>query len=212
MRLAVEVWQVDMSSGSSVRDFCARVERELPRLDSLVLNAGVAIGAFVECEGGWESSVAINVIGTFLMAVLCLPIMRRTAAQHNVAPTIAVVASEAHVFASFAERKRQGLIFDAFKSAADMNEDRYNVTKLLDVLLARELAARLGPDSPVVVNQRAEPGPVPVRAVPPLSLSAQRPPTPRPHDPGPQDRGRLQDAGGRGGGRARDPRKVHGLV
>lgn len=152
VRLAVEVWQVDMSSGSSVREFCARVDRELPRLDCLVLSAGVAIGSYVECEGGWESTVAVNIIGTFLMALLCLPLMRRTAAKHNVETRIAVVASEAHLFASFAERKRPGRIFDAFRSSADMNEDRYNTSKLLNILIARELAARLGPDSPVLVN------------------------------------------------------------
>lgn len=94
----VDVWQVDLASFQSVIDFCRRAEAELDRLDVVVENAGVAIGTFVEADGGFESTIAINVVSTFLMALLLLPLMRRTAAKFNVEPRLVIVSSDAHMF------------------------------------------------------------------------------------------------------------------
>lgn len=96
----VEVWQVDMSSFQSVKDFCARADAELDRLDVVVENAGVATGTYVEADGGFESTIAINVVSTFLMLLLLLPKLRRTAARFNVEPKAVIVSSDAHLFVS----------------------------------------------------------------------------------------------------------------
>lgn len=96
----VEVWQLDMSSFQSVQDFCARAGAELDRLDVVVENAGVATGTYVEADGGFESTIAINVVSTFFMLLLLLPLMRRTAARFNVEPRAVVVSSDAHLFVS----------------------------------------------------------------------------------------------------------------
>jgi NAD(P)-dependent dehydrogenase (short-subunit alcohol dehydrogenase family) len=45
-----EVWQLDMSSYQSVLDFAARAEKELERLDIVVLNAGISAGKFETLE------------------------------------------------------------------------------------------------------------------------------------------------------------------
>lgn len=94
----VEAWQVDLGSFESVREFCRRAGDELDRVDVVVENAGVAIGTYVECDGGFESTIAVNVVSTFLMALLLLPVLRRTAAVHNVEPRLVVVSSDAHLF------------------------------------------------------------------------------------------------------------------
>lgn len=94
----VDVWQLDLGSFESVRQFCRRAETELDRVDVVVENAGVAIGTYVECDGGFESTMAVNVVSTFLMALLLLPTLRRTAARFNVEPRLVVVSSDAHLF------------------------------------------------------------------------------------------------------------------
>ncbi|KAK7716532.1 hypothetical protein SLS64_003686 [Diaporthe eres] len=94
----VDAWQLDLGSFESVRHFCRRAETELDRLDVVVENAGVAIGTYVECDGGFESTIAVNVVSTFLMALLLLPALRRTAARFNVEPRLVVVSSDAHLF------------------------------------------------------------------------------------------------------------------
>lgn len=94
----VDVWQLDLGSFESVRAFCRRAEAELDRLDVVIENAGVAIGTYVECDGRFESTIAINVVSTFYMALLLLPVLRRSAARHNVEPRVVVVSSDAHLF------------------------------------------------------------------------------------------------------------------
>jgi retinol dehydrogenase-12 len=94
----VEVWNVDLASFESVRQFCRRAEAELERIDVLVANAGLLMNRFVEADDGWESQIAVNVISTFLMALMLLPKMRETAARCNVVPRIVVVTSNGHFF------------------------------------------------------------------------------------------------------------------
>ena len=95
-RDVVEVWPLDMGSFDSVRDFCRRADA-LERLDVVAENAAVATGEFEEMEG-FESSITVNVISTFLMALLLLPVLRRTASRHNVQTRLSVISSDAHYF------------------------------------------------------------------------------------------------------------------
>lgn len=94
----VDVWQVDLGSFQSVQDFCHRAETELERVDIVIENAGVAIGTYVQVDGGFESSIGINVVSTFLMVFLLLPTLRKTAMKFNVEPRLVVVSSDAHMF------------------------------------------------------------------------------------------------------------------
>lgn len=94
----MDVWELDLSSFQSVKDFCQRAEAKLERVDIVVENAGIAIGTYVEADGGFESSIAVNVVSTFLMACLMLPILRRTAMRFNVEPRLTIVSSDAHMF------------------------------------------------------------------------------------------------------------------
>ncbi|AEO71818.1 uncharacterized protein THITE_2059810 [Thermothielavioides terrestris NRRL 8126] len=89
----VEVWQLDLASYDSVRAFARRAAAELDRIDALIENAGVALGAREMAEGHIKS-VTVNVISTFLLAVLLLPEMRKKAKLvADCQPRIVIVAS-----------------------------------------------------------------------------------------------------------------------
>jgi retinol dehydrogenase-12 len=90
----VEVWPVDLSSYESIKEFCARANK-LERLDAVVENAGLATPKYKEVEG-MESTITVNVISTFLMALLLLPKLRESAVKFNIVPHLTVVASDAH--------------------------------------------------------------------------------------------------------------------
>ncbi len=90
----VEVWQVDLTSFASVKEFCARANA-LTRLDIVIENAGIATGNFEQVEG-YESTITVNVISTFLMALMILPKLRETATKFNVTPRLTIVSSDAH--------------------------------------------------------------------------------------------------------------------
>lgn len=94
----VDVWKLDLASFQSVMDFCQQANTELERIDVVIENAGIAIGTYVEVDGGFESSIGINVVSTFLMAFLLLPKLRKTAMRFNVEPRLVVVSSDAHMF------------------------------------------------------------------------------------------------------------------
>jgi NAD(P)-dependent dehydrogenase (short-subunit alcohol dehydrogenase family) len=92
----VEAWQLDLSSFNSVKSFCIRA-LQMQRLDIVVENAAVMRPDFVAAEG-YESTITVNVISTFLMALLLLPIMRKTSQQFGVQPHLVIVSSVAHSF------------------------------------------------------------------------------------------------------------------
>ncbi|KAJ4393479.1 hypothetical protein N0V93_002691 [Gnomoniopsis smithogilvyi] len=147
----IDVWALDLGSFQSVIDFCQRADTELERVDVVIENAGVAIGTYVEVDGGYESSIGVNVVSTFLMAFSLLPKLRKTAMRFNTEPRLVVVSSDAHMFAKFNERTEKE-IFESFKGKHSMSEDRYNTSKLLPIWIVRELAARMPTNDAVIVN------------------------------------------------------------
>jgi retinol dehydrogenase-12 len=90
----IEVWEVDLSSYASVKAFCGKVA-ELDRVDAIVENAGVATPIF-ELVEGMEKTITVNVISTFLMALLVLPKLRESAMKYNMVPKLTIVASDAY--------------------------------------------------------------------------------------------------------------------
>lgn len=136
----VEVWQLDLSSFENVKDFCRRADQQLDRLDILLENASVLTMKFSEHEG-YEEQITVNVLSTFLMALLLLPALRRTATRHNTVPHLTIVSSDAHVVTPFRCRDAPSIL-QALKGPADMY-NRYGDTKLLQLLLVRELAKAL---------------------------------------------------------------------
>lgn len=136
---AVEVWPVDLGSFGSVRGFCRRADEELPggRLDYVLENAGVAAAAYRALEGR-EETITVNVLSTFLMALLLLPALRRTGARFNVTPHLTIVSSDAHYFTSFPQRSEPA-IFEYLRGDKDLYS-RYYISKLLVVIIARKSA------------------------------------------------------------------------
>lgn len=43
-------------------------------------------------------------------------------------------------------------MFEAFRGRENMNEDRYNLSKLLEVFVVRQLASEMAPSDPVIIN------------------------------------------------------------
>lgn len=152
----LEAWDMDLGSFASVAAFGKRAAKELDRLDAVVENAGVAAGTYCPLEGH-ESSITVNVLSTFYLAFLLLPLLRQTANKHNVRPNISIVSSDAHFFARFAEQ-HQPNIFAALQDPASMTHDRYNVSKLLEILVVREMAHVLDSNKISVTVNTLNPG------------------------------------------------------
>ncbi|RYP79126.1 hypothetical protein DL771_000104 [Monosporascus sp. 5C6A] len=148
----IEVWQVDLESFDSVKAFCRRAAA-LDRLDIVVENAGLLSMVYKVAEG-YERSTTVNVISTWLMALLLLPVLRATKEKFygrssesasesgsSHLPHLVVVGSNAHFYTSF-EGRNEPSIFEHFRYGTDMF-NRYANTKLMSLFVGREVAAQM---------------------------------------------------------------------
>ncbi|KAK8051625.1 hypothetical protein PG993_003010 [Apiospora rasikravindrae] len=157
----LETWKVDLGSFSSVQSFCRRAA-DLERLDVVIENAGLLSHVYHEFEG-YERQCTINVISTWLMALLLLPTMRRTSLKFDgeqgkdCLPHLCIVGSNAQFYTTF-EQRNEPRIFESLREDGDMFH-RYANTKLLSLLVMREVSQMMKrEESPRVVLNMVEPG------------------------------------------------------
>ncbi|ROW11632.1 hypothetical protein VMCG_01350 [Cytospora schulzeri] len=136
----VEVWPLDLGSYASVKAFASRASTDLDRVDVLCENAGIAAGAKRIVEGH-ESTITVNVISTFLLALLMLPKLKETSKKTGKPSRLTIVSSEVHAWCKFPEWK-EASVFGALDRSDDLNE-RYPLSKLLEVLTVRQIAPGL---------------------------------------------------------------------
>ncbi|CAD0092810.1 unnamed protein product, partial [Aureobasidium mustum] len=149
-----EVWSLDLSSFESVKEFAKKVDT-LPRIDAIVENAGMSYHLtekFKLFEDN-ESTITVNVISTFLLALLVLPALKRSSQKHNIQPRLTIVASEVHHWTDLPERNKGDSIFDSL-ATPELSEmgQRYPVSKLMDVFCTRALVERTTSSYPVTIN------------------------------------------------------------
>lgn len=141
---SIEVWELDMASYSSIKQFSAQLTSKLGRVDGVLANAGIMVDTFQVFEDN-ESTLTVNVVGTCLLFMLLLPKLRESADMFNISPRFTIPNSALHYMASLKElNPDEGHeIFSTMNSpkTADMAA-RYNVSKLLVIYAVRELAQR----------------------------------------------------------------------
>lgn len=148
----IEVWPLDMLSYASIQAFVTRCN-DLPRIDFIILNAGMMSGEFSIHEStGHEVCFQVNYLSTALLTILLLPILKAKRNPKQDKPSrITLVGSGLALSAKFPERNSQSVI-GAFDSQEYFSSvDRYSTTKLLLLIFISKLAPYVDP-SDVVVN------------------------------------------------------------
>ncbi|XP_067456345.1 retinol dehydrogenase 13 isoform X2 [Thunnus thynnus] len=128
----VVIRHLDLASLYSVRQFAKDFLDSEDRLDILINNAGVMMCPKWLTEDGFETQLAVNHLGHFLLTNLLLPKLKSSAPSR-----VVTVSSIAH---------RGGRIdFDDlfFSRRPYSSLESYRQSKLANVLFARELAHRL---------------------------------------------------------------------
>ena len=82
-----------------MKEFAKRANK-LERVDVLINNAGIQAWEF-EVVNGTEKSVAVNVIGTFLISFLLLPKLRETGDRFGTTPHMTFVGSALYSTAKY---------------------------------------------------------------------------------------------------------------
>ncbi|XP_049597022.1 retinol dehydrogenase 14 [Syngnathus scovelli] len=135
----VVVKELDLASLSSIRSFCQSINKEEPRLDVLINNAGLYQCPYSKTEDGFEMQFGVNHLGHFLLTHLLLDLMKRSAPSR-----IVVVSSKLY--------KHGDINFDDLTSEQKYDKAfAYSRSKLANLLFTCELARRLE-GSGVTVN------------------------------------------------------------
>ncbi|CAJ0555373.1 Ff.00g054380.m01.CDS01 [Fusarium sp. VM40] len=151
---SIEVWYLDMANYESVKSFAARALSELPRIDVVLANAGLATSPEFTMAEDNERTITVNVVSTFLLFFLLLPKLQRSSFPGK----FVIPNSATHYWAPFKElvpSAKAGPIFSRLNDPKASNMPaRYYVSKLIVLYLVRELATRLGESekSNVVIN------------------------------------------------------------
>lgn len=147
---AIQVLELDLSSFASIKKAAATVLSTSPRLDILMLNAGIMATPPGLTKDGYESQFGTNHMGHALLTKLLLPLLTKTATTtdnalkqpHLPASAVADVrvislSSDGHSMAP-----KGGILFETLKTDAEAlgPVGRYGQSKLANVLWARQLA------------------------------------------------------------------------
>jgi retinol dehydrogenase-12 len=121
-----------------------------------------------------HSSIQVNHLSTALVSLLLLPLMNKTARTHNTHPRLVIVSSGVHYWTEVepAVRATPSILETISSKAYCVDQyvppalsqpstddacrvkmaDRYNLSKLLNVLFTRALAAHLPPAGAIIVD------------------------------------------------------------
>ena len=155
----VEVMHFDAASYASVKENAAKLS-QLERIDVLVENAGIVTYKFKLFEDN-ESTITTNVVSPLLHGLLMLPKLRETAQKFKTTPNLVFTSSFVHAMTKFPEQKERH-IFEALadEKKTDMTNERYFVSKLLEMYAVEELAqlTRKSPNGVDVIINDVNPG------------------------------------------------------
>ncbi|KAM3075264.1 hypothetical protein ACMFMF_005942 [Clarireedia jacksonii] len=144
----VQVMMLDTTSFDSLRSFGAEVQK-LSHLDIVILNAGVYRTDYTVCpETGWEETLQVNFISTYILSLLLLPLLLKSPMQGR----LLLVSSEAHAWADIKNPRLDDLLHTLNNRGQYNCYDRYHASKLLIVLWAQELSRRLDPQKVLVAS------------------------------------------------------------
>ncbi|XP_058478737.1 retinol dehydrogenase 12, like [Solea solea] len=123
--------KLDLADTKSIREFAEGINKDEPKLNLLINNAGVMSCPYGKTTDGFEMQIGVNHMGHFLLTHLLLDLIKRSAPAR-----IVTVSSMAHSW---------GVInlddINSEKSYSKMTA--YSQSKLANILFTRSLAKRL---------------------------------------------------------------------
>ncbi|XP_017261834.1 retinol dehydrogenase 12, like [Kryptolebias marmoratus] len=123
--------KLDLSDSKSIREFAEAVNKNEPKLNLLINNAGVMVCPYGKTADGFEMQIGVNHMGHFLLTYLLMDLIKRSAPAR-----IVTVSSMAHSWGS--------INLEDINSEKCYNKNKaYAQSKLANVLFTRSLAKRL---------------------------------------------------------------------
>ncbi|KAI1085513.1 hypothetical protein F5B20DRAFT_518647 [Whalleya microplaca] len=151
---SISVMVVDLSTFSSVQQFCETLNAQVPRLDVVLLNAGLCTPKFSSSPDGYEIALQVNVLSTALMALLLLPKLRETAATSASPPHLCFVNSIGYVdVQSDWLSEGETLVQRINNPSKFVDRTQYSLVKLAALFVMQGIAERCSGDAnPIIIN------------------------------------------------------------
>ncbi|EAW21688.1 putative short-chain dehydrogenase/reductase family protein [Aspergillus fischeri NRRL 181] len=151
----IHVWELDMSSFQSVKDFAARVNTEIERLDVVLLNAGLWNRSYTASPDGWEETLQVNTLSTSLLAILLLPKLRSSSSAESPSH-LSVVSSRLFIRVKADSLRTDGSLLDHLNEPKRFNgPQQYRISKLLMEYVLKTVALHAREENgsvPVIIN------------------------------------------------------------
>jgi len=141
-----EVWQLNLASLESVKQFALKFAATGTRLDLLINNAGHMAVPYERTEDGFEMQFGVNHLGHFALTALLWPILSKT-----VGSRVVQVSSLAHHFGKIRFE-------DIHWEKSYKKWGAYGMSKLANLLFVRELTNKLAESGDKVTVAAAHPG------------------------------------------------------
>ena len=140
--------KLDLSDSQSIREFAENYRKRFSKLDVLMMNAGIMlVPEFTPTKDGLESQLGVNWIGHFYLGKLLEDLLVKSAPSR-----IVVVSAKAHEVVS----KEPPADFQLIDTPANRKNygptHNYGMSKLLNILYAKELSERLATKNVHVVS------------------------------------------------------------
>jgi NAD(P)-dependent dehydrogenase (short-subunit alcohol dehydrogenase family) len=135
----IDVLDLDLASLDSVRECAQAYRQNYERLDILINNAGLTSTGEVITQDGFELQFAVNALAQFLFTLELLPALESSSPSQ-----VIFVTSMMHKFGKLNPGSFKG--WDKYSAGAS-----YNQSKLVMMLLAKELAERFA-EKNIAVN------------------------------------------------------------
>ncbi|XP_069368663.1 retinol dehydrogenase 11-like [Paralichthys olivaceus] len=136
--------KLDLADTKSIKEFAEAINKEEPKLNILINNAGVMVCPYGQTADGFEMQIGVNHMGHFLLTHLLLDLMKRSAPAR-----IVTVSSMAHSWGA--------INLDDINSEKSYNKAKaYSQSKLANVLFTHTLAKKL--DGTGVTTYSLHPG------------------------------------------------------
>mmetsp|Transcript_10397 Transcript_10397/g.14418 ORF Transcript_10397/g.14418 Transcript_10397/m.14418 type:complete len:270 (+) Transcript_10397:133-942(+) len=141
---------MDLGNLHSVREAAEEIKKLNIPVHGLINNAGVMMCPYGKTKDGIETQFGVNHIGHFLFTALIYPLLKASAEETKVPSRIVNVSSSYHRYAP-----KEGILFgnlDWNDGKAYEKKKAYGHSKYANIVFTKELSARLGDNSNVIVN------------------------------------------------------------
>lgn len=144
----IKLLKLDMDDYESIKDFCATVRADIPRVDILILNAGTGNVVYETSKTGHERTLQVNYLSNVLIVLGLLDHLSSSADKSGVVSRVTWVGSRMMYRTRFEKKPLPGSqsILSWMDDSKNYGMDQYSDSKFLAYLFMLDVAKRVPHD------------------------------------------------------------------